>query len=276
MEIDLELLRKDLICVITREVMHDPVVARDGHTYERKAIEEWLSRGGLDKISPTTKIPMPRTRDEFTPNFALKKIIDIFNLYDNSNNNDNEMKSKRKKNDGKMINYDAKSLQNILSHSLIKATQPVINQQIQNLERSRTIALEKKLHAMEDLVQRMKEEKKKSKTESASSSSLEEASLTKAKFSSGRLKRLEEENMKLENEKIRLEMKISKMKQDSMKTEIKMKKMDEELLRYSNMGKTITPSSIPRKTPLPAKRNLLLDSYFSNDNSNKKFKETTY
>ncbi len=29
-------------CPITYEVMKDPVIASDGHTYERKAIEEWL------------------------------------------------------------------------------------------------------------------------------------------------------------------------------------------------------------------------------------------
>jgi len=31
----------EFYCPITHEVMVDPVVAQDGHTYERQAIEEW-------------------------------------------------------------------------------------------------------------------------------------------------------------------------------------------------------------------------------------------
>lgn len=31
-------------CPITREIMEDPVVTADGHSYERRAIEEWLQR----------------------------------------------------------------------------------------------------------------------------------------------------------------------------------------------------------------------------------------
>jgi hypothetical protein len=32
------------LCPITRAVMHDPVVATDGHTYDRRAVEEWFER----------------------------------------------------------------------------------------------------------------------------------------------------------------------------------------------------------------------------------------
>jgi len=32
--------------------MNDPVIAQDGHTYERKAIEEWLQKS---KTSPMTR-----------------------------------------------------------------------------------------------------------------------------------------------------------------------------------------------------------------------------
>ena len=41
----------EFICPITTELMIDPVNAADGHTYERKAIEEWISR---NPISPKT------------------------------------------------------------------------------------------------------------------------------------------------------------------------------------------------------------------------------
>ena len=39
------------ICSITGKIMTDPVVAADGYTYERKAIENWLER---HDASPTT------------------------------------------------------------------------------------------------------------------------------------------------------------------------------------------------------------------------------
>ena len=33
----------DFICPITTEVMSDPVMAADGHAYERTAMERWLA-----------------------------------------------------------------------------------------------------------------------------------------------------------------------------------------------------------------------------------------
>ena len=33
-----------LICPITHDLMRDPVLAADGHAYERVAIEDWFSR----------------------------------------------------------------------------------------------------------------------------------------------------------------------------------------------------------------------------------------
>ena len=32
------------VCPITHELMDDPVFASDGHTYERRAIAQWLSQ----------------------------------------------------------------------------------------------------------------------------------------------------------------------------------------------------------------------------------------
>ena len=59
-----------LLCPISHEVMTEPVVAGDGHTYERKNIEEWLRRSNA--VSPLTNQPMHR---RLTPNHALKSII---------------------------------------------------------------------------------------------------------------------------------------------------------------------------------------------------------
>lgn len=48
-------------CPITHAVMHEPVVASDGYTYEKSAIEEWLFRHPEGQaLSPMTQMPMTR------------------------------------------------------------------------------------------------------------------------------------------------------------------------------------------------------------------------
>ena len=46
---------QSITCPITQEVMHEPMQAPDGHTYEKSAIIEWLGR---NPISPQTRQPM--------------------------------------------------------------------------------------------------------------------------------------------------------------------------------------------------------------------------
>jgi len=58
-------------CPITLEVMKDPVVDPQGHSYERAAIEEWLKERGT---SPMTRKPM--SADQLIPNRALKDSIE--------------------------------------------------------------------------------------------------------------------------------------------------------------------------------------------------------
>jgi len=57
------------LCPISFQIMRDPVVAGDGHTYERDSIETWLK---TKDTSPLTGQVIPKTT---TPNFALKKLI---------------------------------------------------------------------------------------------------------------------------------------------------------------------------------------------------------
>eukprot|EP01127_Copromyxa_protea_P013061 TRINITY_DN3470_c0_g1_i1.p1 TRINITY_DN3470_c0_g1~~TRINITY_DN3470_c0_g1_i1.p1 ORF type:complete len:592 (-),score=112.57 TRINITY_DN3470_c0_g1_i1:19-1794(-) len=45
-------------CPISAEIMEDPVIAEDGHTYERKSITEWVTRKGT---SPMTREPISPT-----------------------------------------------------------------------------------------------------------------------------------------------------------------------------------------------------------------------
>lgn len=61
----------DLICPITLVQMADPVIDREGNTYERSSIERWVREHGT---SPLTNRPL--TLDQLHPNRAIKRIID--------------------------------------------------------------------------------------------------------------------------------------------------------------------------------------------------------
>jgi hypothetical protein len=60
----------NFICSITHEIMIDPVITSDGHTYERSAIEKWLN---YNNHSPMTREII--TKDSIVPNIALRDII---------------------------------------------------------------------------------------------------------------------------------------------------------------------------------------------------------
>ncbi|KCV70688.1 hypothetical protein H696_03042 [Fonticula alba] len=81
---------QNLICPITQEIMTDPVVALDGHTYERSAIQTWFATSGLvqppaggsaDGEDPAPKaVISPFTREKLAspslvPNLRLRTII---------------------------------------------------------------------------------------------------------------------------------------------------------------------------------------------------------
>ena len=61
-------------CPITQDVMHDPVIASDGHTYEKSAIEKWIKNGR--NVSPMTNTPMASS--VLTPNRNLKSAISTY------------------------------------------------------------------------------------------------------------------------------------------------------------------------------------------------------
>lgn len=62
------------ICPISRDIMSDPVMAADGHTYERQEIQQWFDLG--KKTSPNTNKELPHCN--LVPNYVLKKIIQDF------------------------------------------------------------------------------------------------------------------------------------------------------------------------------------------------------
>jgi serine/threonine protein kinase len=63
----------ELLCPITLALFRDPVVAQDGHTYERSAIEEWIRKKGTSPIT-SQQISI----EHLYPNHAIKKAIDRF------------------------------------------------------------------------------------------------------------------------------------------------------------------------------------------------------
>merc|ERR1711964_138049 len=64
----------DYLCPITHEVMRDPVVASDGQTYEREAIESWFKEGNM--TSPSTNETLPH--QNLIPNYSLKNLCDKY------------------------------------------------------------------------------------------------------------------------------------------------------------------------------------------------------
>jgi len=69
----MNLTEDDLRCPITLVLIRDPVVAEDGHTYERQAIETWIQQNGT---SPLTNQPL--SLRELRPNYIMKRMIDQF------------------------------------------------------------------------------------------------------------------------------------------------------------------------------------------------------
>ena len=63
-----------LLCPITQRIMKDPVIAGDGHTYERKAVEAWWARG--KRTSPATGARMNSLT--LIPSVSIKQLIADF------------------------------------------------------------------------------------------------------------------------------------------------------------------------------------------------------
>ena len=60
---------KAFVCPITQEPMVDPVVALDGHSYSRGAIQDWFRQGRLS--SPCTNEQL--ASEQLLPNHNLRK-----------------------------------------------------------------------------------------------------------------------------------------------------------------------------------------------------------
>ncbi|HSX20414.1 MAG TPA: U-box domain-containing protein [Gammaproteobacteria bacterium] len=61
-------------CPITKELMQHPVIAADGHSYEKAAIEDWFAQNrGRQALSPATGLPLEH--NNIIPNVALMRQI---------------------------------------------------------------------------------------------------------------------------------------------------------------------------------------------------------
>lgn len=72
-------LKQCLRCPILFEVMRDPVIAADGHTYERKAIEYWLRQ---KRKSPVTSKPLESST--LIPNITVRHLINQYVTFSES------------------------------------------------------------------------------------------------------------------------------------------------------------------------------------------------
>mmetsp|Transcript_2681 Transcript_2681/g.4941 ORF Transcript_2681/g.4941 Transcript_2681/m.4941 type:complete len:275 (+) Transcript_2681:1467-2291(+) len=73
----------EFLCPLTHEVFQDPVITKDGHTYERKAISLWLQN---HDTSPMTNIRL--VDKSLTPNISLRNSISAFREKHKSVNSD--------------------------------------------------------------------------------------------------------------------------------------------------------------------------------------------
>merc|ERR1711988_553674 len=76
-------IHKDITCPITFERFVDPVVASDGRTYERAAIERWFATGST--VSPITGAPL--NNRTLVPCHKIKAIANAYATITQNNDN---------------------------------------------------------------------------------------------------------------------------------------------------------------------------------------------
>lgn len=69
-------LPEDAFCPIAHQIMEDPVVCADGHSYERRFLEAWFARG--NRTSPKTNLPLSHM--QLVENIALRNMIEALQL----------------------------------------------------------------------------------------------------------------------------------------------------------------------------------------------------
>jgi len=60
----------DFVCPLSLSIMKEPVMASDGHTYEKKEIQKWMLQKNISPLTRAKMVP------HFFPNLLLKNQID--------------------------------------------------------------------------------------------------------------------------------------------------------------------------------------------------------
>ena len=68
----MDAIKNEIICPISKMIFYDPVIASDGHVYERDMIEKWLTN---NKSSPMTNEQMQK---QLTTCHMAKHIVDVY------------------------------------------------------------------------------------------------------------------------------------------------------------------------------------------------------
>ena len=71
MEAEITFVPRDFYCPITGDLMNEPVLGKDGHSYEKSEILKWLS---TNSTSPITREPL--TKEDIVDNLPLKRSIE--------------------------------------------------------------------------------------------------------------------------------------------------------------------------------------------------------
>ena len=76
-EISSDEIPQSFLCPLTLELMNEPVIDREGNTYEKAAIMDWLQKGNT--TSPLTRSALKA--DDLTPNRSIKEAITEFKMH---------------------------------------------------------------------------------------------------------------------------------------------------------------------------------------------------
>ena len=68
---------ESMLCPITKKLMVDPVIASDGQTYERKAIQEVIDRGDLSPFNGQPLTPELKPDTELQEAIAKKIALEL-------------------------------------------------------------------------------------------------------------------------------------------------------------------------------------------------------
>ena len=86
-KIDDDVIPESFICPITQNIMIDSVISPYGISYEKYAIENWLSKNNVDPFSQK-----PLHKEQLVRNFALKNAIREFIVYFKKEHEKKQMK----------------------------------------------------------------------------------------------------------------------------------------------------------------------------------------